>query len=303
VQGGGLNRSSLTVPVNKRISREHFWESMKLILVAFIILLLVVPVYGQKTAEDFFNEGYDHLSSGHYSANQLAIWSFDESIKLDPKHAWVWYNRGFAYHNLGKYEKAFQDYDEATRLDPNHIDSWINKGAALNALGRYFEAIVACDVAIRLDISSVGAWNNKGNALKGLGRYGEAVNAYDEVLVLYPSYVDALCNKGLALALQGRYEESVQVYDEALRLDPNNVNARNNKEASLCRLGKCTNANENVNPGNAGGSYLANSDTKVYHYPSCASAQKIHPENRIWFSNSNEARSAGYRPCEKCNPQ
>jgi len=53
---------------------------------------------------------------------------------------------------------------------------------------------------------------------------------------------------------------------------------------------------------NAGGSYLANSDTKVYHYPSCAWAQRINPENRIWFSNPNEARSAGYRPCEKCNP-
>jgi hypothetical protein len=54
---------------------------MKLILVAFIILVLILPVYGQKTAEDFFNEGQDHLNSGHYSANQLAIWSFDESIK------------------------------------------------------------------------------------------------------------------------------------------------------------------------------------------------------------------------------
>jgi hypothetical protein len=54
--------------------------------------------------------------------------------------------------------------------------------------------------------------------------------------------------------------------------------------------------------GNVGGSYLANSDTKVYHYPSCAWAQKILPENRRWFSNPNEARSAGYRPCEKCNP-
>ena len=58
----------------------------------------------------------------------------------------------------------------------------------------------------------------------------------------------------------------------------------------------------NTYSGNAVGSYLANLDTKVYHYPSCAWAKKILPENRIWFSNPNEARSAGYRPCEKCNP-
>ena len=55
--------------------------------------------------------------------------------------------------------------------------------------------------------------------------------------------------------------------------------------------------------GNVGGSYLANLDTKVYHYPSCTWAQKILPENRRWFSSPNEARSEEYRPCEKCNPQ
>ena len=58
----------------------------------------------------------------------------------------------------------------------------------------------------------------------------------------------------------------------------------------------------NAVSGNYGDSYLANSDTKVYHYPSCAWAQKIDPQNRIWFSNPNEASSVGYRPCEKCNP-
>jgi tetratricopeptide (TPR) repeat protein len=275
---------------------------MKLILVAFIILLLILPINGHKTAEDFFNEGNVLMNEGHYSANELAIWSYDASIRLDPNKAVVWYNRGNAYYSLGNYEKAFQDFAEAARLDPNYVNSWINKGAALNGMGRYFEAIAACDKALSLDNRSVDAWNNKGNAYYGLGRYDEAVNAYNEVLVLYPNHVGALCNKGIALALQGKYDESIQVYDVALSLDPNNVNARNNKEASLCRLGKCTNANENGIYGNAGGSYLGNSDTKVYHYPSCAWAQKILPENRVLFSSPNEARSAGYRPCEKCNP-
>jgi len=290
-------------PVGKRISREHVFESMKLIQVVFIILVLVLPVSGQKTAEDFYNEGNDLGKGGHYAGNELlAIWSYDESIRLDPNHAVVWYNRGNEYYSLGKYEDALKNYDEAVRLDPKYVNSWINKGATLNALGRYFEAIVACDEALNLDNRSVDAWNNKGNAYYGLGKYDEAINAYDEVLVLYPSHVDVLCNKGIALALMGKYDESIQVYDEVLRLDPNNVNARNNKAASLCRLGKCTNANENGISRNVGGNYLANSDTKVYHYPSCAWAEKILPENRIWFSNPNEARSAGYRPCEKCNP-
>jgi tetratricopeptide (TPR) repeat protein len=177
----------------------------------------------------------------------------------------------------------------------------INKGAALNGLGRYFEAIEACDVALNLDNRSVDAWINKGNSYYDFGKYSEAVNAYDEVLVLYPSHVDVLCNKGIVLAMQGKYGESIQAYDEALRLDPNNVKARNNREASICRLGDCT-AHENGISENVGGSYLGNSDTKIYHHQSCVWVKKIDPKNRIWFTNLNEARSAGFKPCEKCNP-
>lgn len=39
-----------------------------------------------------------------------------------------------------------------------------------------------------------------------------------------------------------------------------------------------------------------------YHYPSCRAAQKIKPENEIWFTSSADARAHGYMPCGICNP-
>lgn len=45
-----------------------------------------------------------------------------------------------------------------------------------------------------------------------------------------------------------------------------------------------------------------NSKTKVYHKPSCTWAGKIKPENLVWFSSYEEAKSSGYRACQKCNP-
>jgi len=50
------------------------------------------------------------------------------------------------------------------------------------------------------------------------------------------------------------------------------------------------------------GNYIGNTQTRVYHNPSCLWAQMILPENLIGFSSSGEAVSNGYRPCEKCNP-
>jgi len=39
-----------------------------------------------------------------------------------------------------------------------------------------------------------------------------------------------------------------------------------------------------------------------YHYPSCRWAEKIKPENEIWFSSSQDARNHGYVPCGVCSP-
>jgi len=51
-----------------------------------------------------------------------------------------------------------------------------------------------------------------------------------------------------------------------------------------------------------GGRFVGSLESDKYHYPSCRWADKILPENAIWFSSSEEARSAGYVPCGVCHP-
>jgi hypothetical protein len=68
-------------PVGKRISCKHFYESMKLILVAFVLLMLMGPVNGQQTAVDLYNKGVVLDDKGQYDA---AIKAYDEALKLVP---------------------------------------------------------------------------------------------------------------------------------------------------------------------------------------------------------------------------
>jgi len=51
-----------------------------------------------------------------------------------------------------------------------------------------------------------------------------------------------------------------------------------------------------------GGQFVGSTKSDKYHYPSCRWAEKILPENAIWFSSSEEARAAGYVPCGVCHP-
>lgn len=52
----------------------------------------------------------------------------------------------------------------------------------------------------------------------------------------------------------------------------------------------------------AEGTFVGSINSDVYHYPTCTYAQRIYPENQIWFSSSEDARANGYRPCKVCRP-
>lgn len=48
--------------------------------------------------------------------------------------------------------------------------------------------------------------------------------------------------------------------------------------------------------------YVGSVNSNVYHYPSCRYAQKIKPDNQVWFENVKGARDSGYEPCKVCKP-
>jgi micrococcal nuclease len=50
------------------------------------------------------------------------------------------------------------------------------------------------------------------------------------------------------------------------------------------------------------GAFVGSLKSNKYHYESCKWAEKISPENEIWFADSNDARRHGYLPCGVCEP-
>jgi len=49
---------------------------------------------------------------------ERAVSYYSRAIRLDPGTAWLYYNRGVAYHRLGELDKANADLDHAASLDP-----------------------------------------------------------------------------------------------------------------------------------------------------------------------------------------
>ena len=50
-------------------------------------------------------------------------------------------------------------------------------------------------------------------------------------------------------------------------------------------------------------SYILNTNTKIFHRPSCSSVKQMKESNKKSSSESRDALiAAGYDPCKKCNP-
>ena len=76
---------------------------MAAVLAAGLLGLSPVPAHARGDEQD----GFDR-----------AILDFTEAIRLDPRLAAAYHNRGNAWHAKADYDKAIADYTEAIRLDP-----------------------------------------------------------------------------------------------------------------------------------------------------------------------------------------
>lgn len=48
--------------------------------------------------------------------------------------------------------------------------------------------------------------------------------------------------------------------------------------------------------------YIGNSNSYKFHYADCSSVEKMNAENKVEFFSREEAISAGYEPCKRCEP-
>ena len=64
------------------------------------------------------------------SNTDRSIVDLDQAIRLDPKNAQAFNNRGFAYRNKRDIDRAIQDLNEAIKINPAYAIAFYNRGNA-----------------------------------------------------------------------------------------------------------------------------------------------------------------------------
>lgn len=183
------------------------------------------PVEPQ-TAEDLINKAENLNRQLKFDE---AIETCDQAIKLDPKNATIWVEKGDLFRIQGrildyagkykeigaKYDEAIKAYEQAIKLDyPDKVYLWNTIGFLH---GNPDESIKAYDQAIKLDPNNTEAWHNKGINLKNMGKYEEAIKAFDEVINKTDRNFTASAweYKGKALEALGKTTEANDAFDKA----------------------------------------------------------------------------------------
>jgi tetratricopeptide (TPR) repeat protein len=122
------------------------------------------------------------------------------SIRLDPKNAGHYLNRGHFWNRKGEDEKAIADYSEAIRLDPENAAAYSYRGGEWNNLGAHEKAIADFNDAIRLDPKDATAYRIRGFLWKDKGDYEKALSDFGVGIRLAPNDPAALSSFGWFLA-------------------------------------------------------------------------------------------------------
>ncbi len=174
-----------------------------------------VRLLAKKTLEDWYQSAAEKFNAGDYAG---AVEDLTQAIKMEPRMASSYYNRGLAYYELGQKEKAIADYQKTVKLKPNFAEAYINMGAARYELGDLVGAIANYDRAIKEKPGVAEAYFSRGLARENLGDGQGALADYDQAIQLNPSDGGAYYNRGRLHQMLGNQDEAATDLQEAARL-------------------------------------------------------------------------------------
>ena len=165
-----------------------------------------------------------------------AISHYDRAIKLNPKSAKAYSNRGGAHLLLNEHSRAISDFNDAIEINPEFTSACHNRGNAYLDSGQYAKAIRDYTHTIELNPDFVKAYFGRGHAHLFLEHYTQAVSDYTKVVELVPDfarayYMRAICNAYLvedekanrdmlrAVELDRKLKTEVEEMSKELELD------------------------------------------------------------------------------------
>jgi tetratricopeptide (TPR) repeat protein len=207
--------------------------------------------------DGLLQQGITQLQAKNY---HVALELLEQATTHNPSSPDVWYQKGLALQNLGRYSEASaanekfmalsgslgkqgqlfgqqdvaQDFLRVSQPN-NQAEDWFNRRSSHDRLGRGEESVAHFYKALEVQYD---AWFNRGLSLAELGCDEEAIASYEKALEFKSDDYEVWYVLGNSLAKLGRDEEAIVSYNKALEIQPNGYQAWHNRGNSLVNLGR-----------------------------------------------------------------
>lgn len=169
IQSGKLTAKNLATAFVNRGTAYRLKDDKERALADYSEAIRLDP----KNVDAFSNRASVYRGSSGDRALADAIADYDAVIRLDPKHALPLYNRGFAHHTKGDYDRAIADYNDAIRLGYQDPDGPLSyRGHAYFCKKDFVRAIADYDAALKINSRNVESLYARGLAKKKIGDAG-----------------------------------------------------------------------------------------------------------------------------------
>ncbi len=117
------------------------------------------------------------IQSGHLFGKPIGI----ENLAI------TYANRGDAYSDKGRYDRAIADFGMSIELKPEYAPAYNSRAWAYFKAGKVSQGLPDANKALELNPRDVYALDTRGNIYEALGRRPEAIADFRKVLELDPS--------------------------------------------------------------------------------------------------------------------
>jgi len=170
-----------------------------------------------KVVKDLVTRGNQCMARGAYAE---AIDTYQELLKITPRHPVALNNLGAALYKLGRVKEAEGCLHQAIKIQPDYPDAYSNIGNALLLGGQYAAAESYLRHAIKLNPRLVQARVNLGLVLSFLSRPRDARSQFEKALKYEPRNADALCGLAVIEMTRGDFDQTGALLSRALQINP-----------------------------------------------------------------------------------
>ncbi|WP_295617298.1 serine protease [Chamaesiphon sp. GL140_3_metabinner_50] len=150
-----------------------------------------------------------------------AIANLNIVLKLDPKNADAYRDRGVAKVRLDRYSEAVTDLSAAIALDPNEGVTYFGRATAYSFLGKYSAALLDIDRALQLkspSFSESQLYTSRARMYSLSGDLTNSIKDLDRAIKLQP-LAERYGARGLAYSSLGQYDRAMQDLELAIQLE------------------------------------------------------------------------------------